>query len=595
MLLPYGEGGTAVANHGLLFDRSDAMTRAFRKWLATRYADDKALQQAWQDEAVTLATAAVPTEEQWHAKRLGQNIQHWPEPTEVRRELDYFLLQKELFHNWWREVTVATHAATATRPCIIGMDNYKQPQHGWLHNPGFFGAWDENVLDRHGSWLAATGCIGVGPLLDMPGLDTVWTPGMYYNRNMGFAWEAEGLTDTMTLRGKVNYVEGDFRTWVNRGLDGRTYKAKQVFDAGVALTPAEAEATFRRALGWAFSRNQMFWFCSVYGGNWWYHDEQLQPLVEETHALVKASLSLPWSAQRDAVCLVIDDESSLFEDFSGGFQFVAVQRQLEEGLARCGVPYRIHLLSDLEHPNMPDYRCWLFPNLFKVDDDVLAVLQKKVLKNGNVAVFGPGTGISDGTQRTAAPASRLFGVEMELVDQRTTRRLLVAGKLARQLPSIIVSDSYSYGPLLVPATQRLPEQAGLRPLGNAFYYHNLDRPGAFVRETGKGAAGNGTGGERGDGDAAIVFMPSAPIPADLVRELARFGGAHIYNEQNAVIHASPQFLSIHVPAAGEWEISLPAALTVTDMASGNAVTTDGTTFTVVTREAETRLYRLAPR
>ena len=42
-----------------------------------------------------------------------------------------------------------------------------------------------------------------------------------------------------------------------------------------------------------------------------------------------------------------------------------------------------NLLSDLERDNFPAYKVFLFPNLFKVDDNVEALLRRKVLRDGN--------------------------------------------------------------------------------------------------------------------------------------------------------------------------------------------------------------------
>jgi len=94
---------------------------------------------------------------------------------------------------------------------------------------------------------------------------------------------------------------------------------------------------------------------------------------------------------------------------------LAVFRQIQEGLAICGVPYRIHLLSDLSKENCPDYKCYLFPNLFKVDENVEHLLKQKVFRNGHLAIFGPGTGITDGKTLSADGASKLLGVPMELI------------------------------------------------------------------------------------------------------------------------------------------------------------------------------------
>jgi len=194
-LFPHGEGATELAIAGDPFDTSPPMQKAFREFLHRKYSTDEALQQAWGDKDVRIDTATVPTKQEWLEKRKRLNLLHWPDPQKVQRERDYFLLQKQLFHRFWKRVFTAMQEATAERPVLKGYDILKQHMQGWMHN-----AWHPGALDEYGSILLASGSIGIGPLLDHQGIDMLQTPGMYYNRAMGYAWEAEGLSDSLALR-----------------------------------------------------------------------------------------------------------------------------------------------------------------------------------------------------------------------------------------------------------------------------------------------------------------------------------------------------------------------------------------------------------
>ena len=135
------------------------------------------------------------------------------------------------------------------------------------------------------------------------------------------------------------------------------------------------------------------------------------------------------------------------------------------------MPYRIYTLSDLNRDNFPNYKIYFFPNLFCVNDDVIALLRKKVLRDGNLAIFGPGTGITDGKILSAEPATRLLGVKMELVPRTTQRRVIVeeprgqANAIVRELSAgMTFGDSLAYGPTLVP-DERAVENSGAQSLG----------------------------------------------------------------------------------------------------------------------------------
>jgi hypothetical protein len=294
---------------------------------------------------------------------------------------------------------------------------------------------------------------------------------------------------------------------------------------------------------------------------------------------------------------VVDDESPLHEDFSSGYQHLALQRQMEEGLSMCGVPYRIHLLSDLKHKNFPNYKCYLFPNLFKIDKDTEALLHKKVLRNGNVAIFGPGTGIVGDTELSVDVPSRLFGVKMELIQKTSNRRIITQDHghpMSMRLKTLTFGDSYAYGPLLVPADQRLPDGGSATEIGGAFYYYFFDRPGMFVNDFGRGGANSGQAGARGEDDYAILFTPAVPLPPEVLREAARYAGCHVWSEDNSVIYASQHFVSIHSARSGRHVLNLPYKATVWDMNQKKTVARQTTRLILNLNAPETRLYHLTP-
>ncbi len=592
-IFPFGEGTTEPAIEGLLFDHSLPMQQAFRDYIRHKYHTDDALRQAWADRSVTLDTVRVPTEDEWRARRSG--LMHWPDPAQTQRERDYFALQEKLFARYVRAIFDALAKATRARPVLKGADLLKQPMQGWTLTPEFFGTWGRNTASDYPHLLLATGSVNATPLLDHQGLDMLQTPGIYYNRAMGFAWEAEGLSDSLTLRGKVNFMEADMRTWVSRDAGGNPTPQDAPIYAGTFRDEAEMRAGFDRTLAWAISRNQMFYYMSVCGADWWYHAPTVFSHIARQRAAIEAMPQTPWRETRDAICLVIDEEAAQWEDFSSGFQHLAVFRQLQEGLALCGIPYRIHLLKDLERDDFPRYKTWLFPNLFRVDDDILALLRKRVLRDGNVAVFGPGTGITDGQSRSSDGATKLLGVPMELVPKTAPRRVLIGGDhpLLERLPTMTYGDNYAFGPILAPSATRFDSaRTTARSLGSLWSHFELDRPGLFINEFGHGAAGNGRAGARADGDYAVVFSPAIPLPPELLRECARYAGSNVWSESNGVVYASDTFVALHSIKTGRHAIHLPRRCRVLDFYSRQPLGTQTDAIEIEIKAPETRMFLL---
>ena len=209
-IFPYHEGG---ANHDGFFDHSIVMKKTFSNYVKKKYKTEDALRKAWYDPSVTFSNLNVPSDEDWFAKKKRLNIMHWPDPRKIQRELDYFQLRKILYHYFWNGIFDTMLKATEKRPVIKAYDTFKQYLQGWMLSENFHARWKNGAMDNARNWLLIAGSTGIGPLLDHKGIDMIQAPGMYFNRAMGYASEAEGLTDTLTLRNKVNYMEADLRTW----------------------------------------------------------------------------------------------------------------------------------------------------------------------------------------------------------------------------------------------------------------------------------------------------------------------------------------------------------------------------------------------
>ena len=89
-----------------------------------------------------------------------------------------------------------------------------------------------------------------------------------------------------------------------------------------------------------------------------------------------------------------------------------------------------------------------------------------------------------------------------------------------------------------------------------------------------------------------VFTTAVPIPADLWRGLARFGGAHVYCESNDVLLADSSIVALHSVQSGEKRIALPAKSNVVDVVTGEVIDEQTRSITFTLRAPETRVFRV---
>lgn len=604
-----GEGLLHLAIAGRMFDVSPAAQHAFREWTKRRYGSVGSLRRAWGNPRLTFQGVRIPTEKAWHRKKAsatptfgGQPIPfeqlpvngptrheglfHWVEEANATPERDYARFMRDLFFLHTRNSVAAVKAACAAagRRRIVGIDLAKQPLLGWQILSAFDGIGDGTSFPSmhlfSGSW-------DVGPLLDNSGMDYIWTPADYTARHMGFAHEAEGLADSLVLRGKTMIIENDARCHVG---PART-------NQGSFRNPREVAVGLLRNAAMTLTRGVQSYWCNVTGGKGFYDDPSIERAMAKVAPLLDRLNTAPHRETREAIAFIIDDESPLHENFTTGFQNLAVIWQRILGLSHCGVPYRIYLLSDLAKRNLPAYRTWFFPNLFKVDTRVLRLLRSKVLRDGNLAIFGPATGITDGRFLGAAGASKLLGVPMELLPRTTKRQVIIhddGHAVTRELSAnLTYGDSLAYGPTLLPVEGAV-ERAGAVALGRAVAYFWVDRDGLFLKEFGRGARGNRRPGPRGPNDYAVAWTSALPLPAELLRSLVRHGGGHVWCEENDVIYASENLAAIHTSKAGPRTLKLPRPCVVRDAMSGEILGRRLREIRLKLRSPDTRLFELTP-
>ena len=544
---PLGEGTTMLNNSGIMFDRSPAMTDAFRRWAREHYADEKALRDAWGDPDAAFDTVTVPSDAEWVEARAG--LAHWIAGRDLARPRDYWQLQRELWMRWFRAIIRRANAAMGDRRAPFGIDFGKVPMLGWQIRLSFRaqGAAGESIDTLRGS-----GHVDIGEILDEPGLDMLVTPADYTARTVGFGFEPEGLADSMRIRGKVMLCENDCRTFVP-GED---------HTQGAFRDVAEVRAGMLRNAAWSLSRGAMdYWMIA---GSSYYDDAEVQEHgIRAVRPLLDAAPYWPHVETEHAIAMVIDDSSPQHENGTTVYQNAAVLWQRVLGLAHCGIPYRVYLWSDLAKDTMPDYRCWWFPNLFQVDPQRLDVLHRKVFRDGRMAIFGPATGITDGQTLSAEGATRVLGVDMELVAGEPARRVVVVGPhpIAQALPaSTTYGDSQPFGPLLVPAKGAV-ERADGTPLGMGITFWQVNRPGLFVRDVCEP-----------DGRTYwIAWSVAVPLPANLLRELARYGGCHVWCDDDDVVLASETVAAVHSVKAGPRVLDLPTERMVWDLINGECL------------------------
>ena len=558
------EGTPPWLFEGKLFDHSPVMTARWRDWLREKYGTPEALRATYADASLDFKTIPVPKDRLRGRTEEVAAIPYWESGPLHQPLADYLELLGHLFREGTAKVFQALRAATP-EPRLILTDAFKQGMAGW-HNFAFFNpsfpyplTWPET--------LAGAGNQGVANILDQPSLDGVVTPIDYQLRGVGGITEPEGIVDSVVLRGKVFFAECDIRTYhddVEKGCHG------------MARNLSEFEAINWRNVATGLTRGFHPYWMDLVGD--WFGDPAMHRSIARSAEVLRESASWPHTTV-PGIAIIIDDRSVLDTNGNGAFLHQAILGDLKTGLSRCGVPYRIYLLEDLALDQFPEHRVFYFPNLFRLTPEKLALLKAKVFKGGNLVLWGPGSGISDGKAIGPDSAAELTGFSFDWLDINDPRSVQITDFdhpiTAGLAENTFFGSPLAYGPLMTPSDGH--------HLGSCHGRSGKARAGLAVKDFRK------TGS---DSEGWIsVFSATVPLPADLWRSLARFAGAHVYSQTNDILLASREVVGLHSIKSGPKEILLPEMMSVRDLVSGESMgNLDRIAFTL--QAPQTRVFGL---
>jgi len=446
---------------------------------------------------------------------------------------------------------------------VIVHDSHKVTMLGW-DNTGFFNAtkpWPHVYPEL----TAGSGNMSLAPLLDGPGIGGLITPHDYQARGVGGVFEPEGIADSAVLRGKLMLCEMDTRTWGGTDV------------IAPARDPQEFAALTWRNIAESLTRGVVPYWMDTHQD--WFGPPDIQATIRRQAEVLREAATWP-HATVPGIAMILDDEAVLETNGDGRFLNEAVMWEWKTGLVRAGVPVRKYLVDDLALPNFPHHKVYFFPNLFRVDAERQRLLEQRVLRNGHVVVWGPGTGISDGATIGPSAARRITGFDFELLDVNYPRRTLLANTThpltVGLSPATVLGGPLAYGPVLFPTTGT--------PLGIAWTKLGVHRTGLAVAER---TAADGS-------PWTSVFTTTPGLPAGFWRNAARHAGAHVWCEQDELVMADANLVALHAHIGGAKTLVLPERRRVIDVITGKTVAGAATRIDFDIDAPGTAVFRLAP-
>lgn len=583
----FAAGGTSewyylldLESGGRCGDYSAAFRRAYSEFLAEKYGTDENLRAAWRDDTASIANPKIPAlRERFYAKQFDLMYQG-----------DYEMSDDELskavsngtnigsFLNFDEYAAVsdfyrAWHLATA-KSQICFARAIKHRYRGKKLTGAFYGSY--GCTDFFNGSTAG----GVLEILDSGEIDFLAAPGVYVNRQPGGFCGQREMFDSFSLRNKMFIVEEDTRTH----LESDHFRA--MFDC---YNVSDSINILKRDFGRNLCENHAAWWYDHHVGGGRYKCEEIYRLFARQGEIAEQALSLSDRRKGNEIALIYDEESIHAISNQSTKELVEYFRNYE--IARIGAGCDQYFHNDLSNPAMPDYKLYIFFNTLVLTAAEREAIHKKLSKNNAVAlwVYAPGVIDPEVKKRFSAEnCARLTGIRMkaDFGKHHTKYRICESenGMFSRLKSDKIygVNDRPAASNILV-AVKNIETFAA--PL---FY---ADDPEAvtlakFLTNGAPAVSYKQTENFRS------VFCGSKILNADIVREIARFAGCHIWLESDDVLYVSRNFLCIHASETGEKKIRLRRKSSLRELYENKFYVQDSVELCLPMKKGETKTFAI---
>ena len=524
------------SNENAWVDYSPANINYFRKWLTDKYKTDTALQKAWNDDDVTLATAEIPSYTQRAESKLG----YMRDPKTEMQVIDYYT-----YNSWLVADTITTFAKAVKDICkhekTVGV---------------FYGY----LLQLCGEQRQQnSGHNALRKVLECPDIDFVCSPTSYAFRQLGGKGTCHfmSLVDSVKLHGKLWFDENDVRTSLSPGKVGGWGKPENV-EGDIIQQDKE--------LACVLTNGVVQWWFDV--GSNRYNDPKLLAALKNYHRVAQIANGLDRSSVIQAA-YIIDEESLAYirtGDQMGGELTLRRLPQLHRG----GFPVGHFLASDID--KLTDCKLFVIANSIAPSAEFREKLNK-LKGDGRVIVFLNNAGsIIDG--RFDVDAMQSFtGIKTAVDPKNATAKGFAKFKDVKGFCDGLEDRSYGT-PNYIQQPALLPDD----PEATVVAVYHDGRPAIAVKRF---------------EDWTAVYCAQSQLNPQFIRNLAKLAKIHEYIDTEDVVWANQSMLAVCVDKPGPRTIKLPRPAKVTELYSNKIISAEPvTSFTADFPENATLLFRL---
>jgi hypothetical protein len=484
-------------------DYSKPMLKYFREYLRKKYKTDQLLQKAWNDPNVTLETAAIPTPSQRVPKYSdnpyeNKDLKFLLNPALETQTIDYNICYGQVVGDLLDELGAAMKAVLPRK--IITAAYFQDMSRDMGHD-----------LVVRGKGIDITG----GPC--------------YEAREVGQSGISPHLSDSYRLHGKIEFTEVDHRVF--SAVD-RRYIDNQVFE-----TPEKSISILRREYARQMCAGEGAWTYDM--GFGWYSQPILADAMGQIHSVFQSVAATDRSSIA-RMAVFIGDYGLHVMALQGNTTTTSfLVNHIRAMLSQSGAPVDVYRLSDLPMVRAK-YKIFIFPFAYGLtDQDIVQI--NKIKKDGNLLVFGPGSGYVGSDKMALKQVEDTTGMKMSRDDDHipwTVKIINNEHPITRGVFGFIGSDetphiqvSFPMFYVTDPDAVALGEYVGTNKTGLAFKDHGTWQ--------------------------SVYIGAMGLFPPELLRSLARYKDLHVYSSDGDVMFFSKDLIAIHASTDGLKTLKFP--------------------------------------
>lgn len=387
---------------------------------------------------------------------------------------------------------------------------------------------------------------------------------------------------SLALHNKKNILETDLRTYLIRTSGNYAYYQHYSLAETLTVLKRDFAVALIHNSGSRYYDMQSFAMPAL-GKVPWLMDEQIISTIAASEEIYRAELADPAHSAAE-IAVIIDSEVGYYQDIYAATLYRNLFVFLREELARLGAPADFFFAPDLESVlKSGKYKLIIGMNCFRMTSAQRRLLSqaRKQDKCGFLWFFAPGYLDEEGFH-DAAYIGEATGFDVG-VHNREEELTMTAGRgfagIFGETHKEIAIRPWDGGQLAIFG----------RAIGPVFHvrnpdvvlaHHKSDRSTAFAMNRRNG---------RADFYSAVPFLP-----ADVLREIARLNGVHIYCADGVLFDANSRYFTVHNGGESKTAtITLPGKPSkVVEVFSAGTISENGNEITLALKPYETILGKI---